>query len=191
MFLPEVSDEVLVAFENGDVHQGYVIGCLWNGKDDPPLRTQDAVSGGKVRRRRIKSRSGHTLDFDDDGRILLTSKSGEELLLQDNTGIHLHTPTGQALAMTDKGLIALYTNMGKKIGASDDQFAVQMADELGNSISIDSAANIISIKANASISIQSTGPVSITGAMVNINSGGGGGPKDLSSKPGADRDKAP
>src|SRR2546426_9457473 len=30
-FLPEVDDEVLVAFEHGDVNFPYVLGALWNG----------------------------------------------------------------------------------------------------------------------------------------------------------------
>ncbi len=35
LMLPQVNDEVLVAFENGDTRRGYVLGSLWNGKDKP------------------------------------------------------------------------------------------------------------------------------------------------------------
>ena len=35
-FLPEIDDEVLVAFAHGDVRFPYVIGSLWNGVDVPP-----------------------------------------------------------------------------------------------------------------------------------------------------------
>ena len=35
-FLPEVEDEVLVAFEHGDLRYPYILGALWNGKDKPP-----------------------------------------------------------------------------------------------------------------------------------------------------------
>jgi len=35
-FIPQVDDEVLVAFLHGDINKPVVIGCLWNGKDRPP-----------------------------------------------------------------------------------------------------------------------------------------------------------
>ena len=60
-FLPEVDDEVLVLFERGDVRFPFVIGALWNGKDQAPAGNGD----GKNALRVIKSRSGHLIRFDD------------------------------------------------------------------------------------------------------------------------------
>ena len=60
-FLPEVDDEVLVLFERGDVRFPFVIGALWNGKDQAPAGNSD----GKNALRVIKSRSGHLIRFDD------------------------------------------------------------------------------------------------------------------------------
>src|SRR5262249_55069754 len=54
-FLPEVDDEVLIAFEHGRVEFPYVVGSLYNGKDKPPGDNGD----GKNNLRSLKSRSGH------------------------------------------------------------------------------------------------------------------------------------
>ncbi|MEB3360470.1 MAG: phage baseplate assembly protein V [Synechococcales bacterium] len=74
-FLPEVDDEVLVAFEHGDMAFPYILGGLWNGKDKPPEKNDD----GKNNKRLIKSRSGHMIILDD-------TKDQEQVIIQDKTG---------------------------------------------------------------------------------------------------------
>ena len=32
LFVPDVGEEVLVGFENGDINRPYVLGAIWNGK---------------------------------------------------------------------------------------------------------------------------------------------------------------
>ena len=59
--LPEVEDEVLVAFLHGDIHHAIVVGALFNGKDKPPYANED----GDNNIRMFKSRSGHRVIFDD------------------------------------------------------------------------------------------------------------------------------
>jgi uncharacterized protein involved in type VI secretion and phage assembly len=74
-FLPQVNDEVLVAFEYGDITRPYVIGALWNGKDKPP----DTNANSQNNLRFIKSRSGHLVRLDDtDGaeKIEIIDQSG-------------------------------------------------------------------------------------------------------------------
>src|SRR5215210_8236632 len=36
-FIPNLNDEVLVAFEHGDVNAPYILGSLWNAMAPPPL----------------------------------------------------------------------------------------------------------------------------------------------------------
>ena len=74
-FLPEVDDEVLVAFEHGDMAFPYILGALWNGKDKPPEKNDD----GKNNKRFIKSRSGHMIILDD-------TKDKEQVIIQDKSG---------------------------------------------------------------------------------------------------------
>ena len=61
VLIPEVGDEVLVAFEREDLRFPYVLGALWNGKDKPPFANDD----GKNDKRMLKSRKKHYLLFDD------------------------------------------------------------------------------------------------------------------------------
>ncbi|WP_254921409.1 phage baseplate assembly protein V [Nodularia sp. NIES-3585] len=74
-FLPEVNDEVLVAFEQGNMAFPFILGALWNGKDKPPGKNDD----GKNNQRIIKSRSGHQIILDD-------TDGEEQILIQDKTG---------------------------------------------------------------------------------------------------------
>src|SRR5262245_28644023 len=86
-FLPEVDDEVLVAFEHGCVDYPYVVGSLWNGKDKPPESNADGLN----KHRMIKSRSGHVIRLNDkDGSetIEIIDKSGSNKMIistKDNT----------------------------------------------------------------------------------------------------------
>jgi len=51
-FLPEVDDEVLIAFEHGDIRRPMVLGCLWNGVDAPPITNDDGEKTDFLRRRK-------------------------------------------------------------------------------------------------------------------------------------------
>jgi uncharacterized protein involved in type VI secretion and phage assembly len=55
--MPEIDDEVLVAFEHGDFDHPHVVGFLWNGVDEPP--------SSDVRQRIIRSKNGHAIRFVD------------------------------------------------------------------------------------------------------------------------------
>jgi uncharacterized protein involved in type VI secretion and phage assembly len=56
-YMPEIDDEVLVAFEHGDFDHPFIIGFLWNGADTPP--TNDP------HRRLIRSVNGHEIELYD------------------------------------------------------------------------------------------------------------------------------
>lgn len=74
-FLPEPADEVLVAFEHGDIRFPYIIGSLWNGKDK--TIHDNKGQNGKNNYRTIRSRSGSVLTFVDDA-----ENKKEKIILQ-------------------------------------------------------------------------------------------------------------
>lgn len=95
-FIPDVGDEVLVAFEHGDPRRPYILGGLWNGKDKPP---QSMSSGNNLKV--IRSRNGVKITLDD--------KSGQETL-------KLETPGGQKLTMKDgPGAVTIEDSNGNSV----------------------------------------------------------------------------
>ena len=146
-FLPEVGDEVLVAFEGGNIHAPYVIGSLWNGKDKPP-QTND----GDNNIRMIKSRKGHEIVFDDsdEAKLVIKSSSGHEITLDDASG-------GENLSIVDKS--------GNKISIDATQNAIPL--DCSGQFAI--KANIIEIEAQANLKVSAGAILTLEGAMVQIN----------------------
>lgn len=108
--LPEIDDEVLVAFEHGNIHRPYVLGGVWNGKDKPADSVDDSVSGGKVRLRTITTRTGHKLQFIEEDKggskkgIHIKSVYGHQVYLNDSEKkIEIKTDLGQSLVLDDMG----------------------------------------------------------------------------------------
>ncbi len=99
-WLPEVGDEVLVVFQEGDFERPILVGNMWNGVDQSPrcivyspCQTKDKVpnkcQGGKNDFRFMRSRMGHHLMFKDrpgEGSVSLRSKLSHELYLDDTKG---------------------------------------------------------------------------------------------------------
>jgi uncharacterized protein involved in type VI secretion and phage assembly len=84
VFRPEVDDEVLVVFEQGDTRFPYVLGGLWNGKDAMPSE-RGGDGGNDIRL--IKSRSGHTIVLDDTSgseKVTVTDKNGNTVELSSD-----------------------------------------------------------------------------------------------------------
>lgn len=87
-WIPEVDDEVLVAFEQGDMHHPYIIGGLWNGKDAPPEPSSKLVKNGKTVHRVLYSRQGHKVildDSDDSPGITVQDKNGNVIHIDSKT----------------------------------------------------------------------------------------------------------
>jgi uncharacterized protein involved in type VI secretion and phage assembly len=145
-FLPEPDDEVLVAFEHGDVNFPYIIGALWNGQDIPPANNDD----GKNNLRVIQSRSGHIIRLnDEDGKekIEIIDKSG-------NNSIVFDTANNTITIKSDKDITLSATQGTLKLDAQK--------------IEIKSSAET-KIEAGAGMDIQATGTMNLKGSMVNIN----------------------
>lgn len=145
-FLPEVDDEVLVAFEHGRAEFPYILGSLWNGQDAPPESNDD----GENNMRTIKSRSGHIIrlnDTDGEEKIEIIDKSESNQIIID-------TAENTVTIVADSD-ITIQTGNGKLILS-------------GNGIEIKSQAEV-KVEAGSDMNLEAGGQMTIKGATVNIN----------------------
>src|SRR4030095_7074764 len=106
LVLPEVDDEVLVAFEHGDIRRGYVVGGLYNGVDktNQPVTNGTVGSDGKVERRSFTSRKGHfTVYSDKDGDEFIEIATKDEAFMLKLA----KDAEGGAILVTSKNLVKI------------------------------------------------------------------------------------
>src|SRR5690554_519543 len=78
-FVPEIGDQVMVAFEQGDPSRPFVAGSLFHMNN-----TSGMVADNNIKA--ITTRSGHTIEFDDtDGAEKITIYDKEQNVIQFNT----------------------------------------------------------------------------------------------------------
>lgn len=104
-FVPDVNDEVLVAFESGDPRRPYVIGMVWNGRDAPP----DSMDGaGNNYRKVLRSRNGVKLTLDDqDGqeKFIVETPGSQKITLKDGPGsIIIEDSNGNSVKLETAGI---------------------------------------------------------------------------------------
>lgn len=144
-YLPEVGDEVLVAFEHGAIDFPYVLGALWNGKDKPP----ESNSNGENNLRTIKSRSGHIIRFDDtdgDEKIEILDKNRNKIVIDSSS---------DTLTIESRSDLTIRSSTGK----------LKLS---GVGVEITSLADV-KVEANRTMDVKAAATLSIRGAMVNIN----------------------
>ncbi len=108
--IPEINDEVIVMFENGNLDTPIVLGTLYSGKNRPPKsgRGGDLNDDNKNNLKFFRTRTGHTLCFDDSD-----SNAGIVLKDRDNRRIEIFTkekkieisdPGGSRITLDESGI---------------------------------------------------------------------------------------
>ncbi|WP_109507168.1 VgrG-related protein [Nocardioides speluncae] len=165
--LPEVGDEVLVAFGQDDLRQPYILGGLYNGKDEPnkPWSEHIDANSGAVKRRAWTSRTGMQVEF-------LEAPGGEELIVSTNNGAQKI-----ALQQTKKG-IEIVSEGPLKVTAKQDVDVSTGPGKVslkGNSISVEATAALelkgatVKVSAQGAAEVSASGVTTIKGSLVKIN----------------------
>jgi uncharacterized protein involved in type VI secretion and phage assembly len=121
-FVPDVSDEVLVAFESGNPRRPYVLGGLWNGADKPPESMDGA---GRNFKKVLRSRNGVKITLDDsDGteQFIVETPGGQKITMRDGPGsVEIIDSNGNSVKMETSGIAV---NTPAKVTVSASQVAV-------------------------------------------------------------------
>lgn len=148
-FVPEIGDEVLVAFIQGDMRYPVILGGLYNGRDKPP-----------------------TARADDRDQKMIRTKGRHEILLDDTSGkerVHVKTKGGHLADLSDVDKkIVVRTTGNHHLTLDDEGKKATLQTAGGPKVEIDDAAKKITVETNGrSLVIDgNSGTITLTGMTV-------------------------
>ena len=145
-FIPNIGDEVLVAFEHGDVNAPYIIGSLWNAMAPPPLPSPLAQIS------MFKTLAQNTIMFTEiPPTITIMTPAGQTILLSE-AGVQIIADPTNIVSLTPAGIqVVSGENL---IDLSPDGVSIVSGGELNLT--------------GATVNITA-GEINIIGGAVNIN----------------------
>ena len=163
-FLPEINDEVLVAFEHGDFNRPYIIGGLYNGKDKPIEAIAAVTDGGNVKVRAIKTRTGHLIRFTDDqpgGMIEIIDAKQETSITMDTANKKIDIKSTGDITVAAKGNLTLTAEKDITIEATQN---IKM--EAKQNFTIDGMN--VTAKAKSNVNLEGTAGANLKGATTKV-----------------------
>ena len=155
LWVPQIDDEVLVAFSQNDERDAYVLGGLWNTRDRPPVTIPTDFLIKRVIKTGMTSGVGHEIEFDDALQSIKITTSTQQKITIDPFKIEM-------------------TNMAGTVKITLDNTQQSVAIEAVASIELKAAqiklsgANI-DINGTVATNVKSSGVCNITGSLVKIN----------------------
>lgn len=171
-FLPEVGDQVLLAFENGNMERPYVIGCI--PRDSNPFLTDSVHSANQYKR--IVTKNGNTLQFEDvasdegnqDKISLFTSGEKHKLILDNAKGnILLEDEKGKNGVRIDSGTGNIRIETEHKLTLTvGDNIELTMNGDTGT---VNLKCSKLKIEASGSMGLSANRKVAISGGNVSMD----------------------
>ncbi|WP_035858026.1 VgrG-related protein [Cryptosporangium arvum] len=176
LMLPDVDDEVLVAFDRGSLEHPYVLAGLYNGKDRPTKQSSglDPVDGtsGRINWRSVTTRAGHALELID-----APTKAGRGVRLQTGDGnLSVHLDQSKTTVTIDStGTVTISGTRAVKIRSAGDldlSAARSVTISGGGAVNIRAGGRVgvnaggaVMIDAVGAVNAKAAGPVSVQSAL--------------------------
>jgi uncharacterized protein involved in type VI secretion and phage assembly len=178
--LPAPKDEVLVAFQNGQLDSPYVLGGLY-GSHSGKARSSELMKNGSPVKQVLTTKSGHQIVFDDEGAdsgITIHASNGQtaSIVLSDKKGISIITKGDGNVSISSDGNVNVDAKKNAKVAANEvsveskGAVKVTAASRLnlsGSSVTVD-ATSSATLK-GAAVTVEATGALTLKGAVVNVN----------------------
>ena len=180
--MPEVGDEVLVGFVDGDFTAPYVLGCLWNTKNPAPAKLEE----GKNELRMLKSKTAHRLEFNDGeetpGLTLTTAKESRLVIDDKAQTITLSDPKTENSLKIDIGggkivleaktsLVLQCGGASIELNGSSNEITVKTSGNIkidGQQVDI-AGKTAVNAKASGQLNLEASGPANLKGAIVKVH----------------------
>ena len=165
-FVPDVGDEVVVSFFDGDPAQPVILGTLYNKTNTAPS-TITATNDKRI----IQSKNKVIIEFDETKKNLtLKTPGGNSILMDDAAGITITDKNGNSIAMGSTGItlnttkeIFLKATKGISVAASAGPVKITGLEIAGE------ASTTLKLAGKDTAEVTASGILTIKGSLVKIN----------------------
>jgi len=161
--IPNVGQEVVMGYVDGDPSVPVVLGQLFNGKAAPPV----TIDPDKNAVRTFVTPGGHaiTLDDGDEAAVTLLSGKGHSVVIDDKNGavVVTHKDSSNTVTVSSDGI---------ELNASQGDIVLKAASGAVkiDAMTFEGKANGPSkLESSATFDLKASGPLGLKGALVNIN----------------------
>jgi uncharacterized protein involved in type VI secretion and phage assembly len=153
-WIPQIDDEVLVAFAQNDPSGAYVLGGLWSTRDRPPLTLPTDFLVKRVIKTGVAGGLGHEVEFDDALQSITITSSTRQKITIDPLSIKIQNTAGTLSISLDNASQTVSIQSALKLELKATQISLE-------GVQVDIKGSMVNI--------QSAGPCNVQGLPIKLN----------------------